>query len=138
MRFFRRPLIPGEPDPELLWGSILGAAALIAAAWLRSGFPTPLCPLHALTRIPCPTCGMTRATTTILHGDIAASLAWNPLMTLVLSGAALYILYAAVVVIGKLPRLRWTSPSQSECRWIRISVFLLLAANWACLIWRGV
>ena len=59
-------------------------------------------------------------------------------MTLVLSGAALYILYAAVVVIGKLPRLRWTSPSQSECRWIRISVFLLLAANWACLIWRGV
>ena len=138
MRFFRRPLIPGEPDPELLWGSTLGAAALIAAAWLRSGFPAPLCPLHALTRIPCPTCGMTRATNAILHGDIAASLAWNPLMTLVLSGAALYIVYAAVVVIGKLPRLRWTTPTRFEARWIRISAITLIVANWAYLLWRGV
>lgn len=138
MRFYWRPLIPGEPDPELLWGSTLGAAALIAAAWLRSGFPAPLCPLHVLTRIPCPTCGMTRATTAILHGDIAASLAWNPLMTLVLSGAALYIVYAAVVVIGKLPRLRWTPPSGLESLLMRIGLILLIAANWSYLIWRGV
>lgn len=138
MRFHWRPLIPGEADPELLWGSALGASALIAAAWLRSDFPTPLCPLHTLTGIPCPTCGMTRATNALLHGDFAGALKWNPLLTLVLAGTAVYILYAAVVMIGRLPRLRWTSPSLSESRWIRISVLLLLAANWGYLIWRRV
>jgi hypothetical protein len=138
VRFHWRPLIPGEPDPELLWGSLLAASALIAAGWLISGLPTPLCPLHALTGIPCPTCGMTRATTALMHSHPVEALVWNPLMTLVLFGAALYVLYAAVVVIGKLPRLRWTPPSRSESRWIRICVILLLAANWAYLICRGV
>jgi uncharacterized membrane protein len=81
---------------------------------------------------------MTRATTALLHGHPVEALALNPLMTLVLSGAALYVLYAAVVVIAKLPRLRSTSPSPRESRWIRITVVILLAANWGYLIWRGV
>ena len=138
MRLIRRPLIPGEPDPELLWGSVLAASALVAAGWLYWRLPTPLCPLHALIGFPCPTCGSTRATATLTHGDLVGALGWNPLMTLVMIGAALYVLYAAVVVIGKLPRLRWTSPTRSESRWIRITVILLIAANWAYLIWRGV
>ena len=137
MRFHWRPLIPGEPDPELLWGSLLSASALIASGWLISDIPTPLCPLHALTSIPCPTCGMTRATTALLHGDLAGALAWNPLMTVVMIGAALYVLYSAVVVIGNLPRLRWMPPTPKESRWIRISVTLLLAANWGYLLLAG-
>ena len=137
MRFHWRPLIPGESDPELLWGSLLSASALIASGWLISDLPTPLCPLHALTSIPCPTCGMTRATTALLHGDLAGALAWNPLMTVVMIGAALYVLYSAVVVIGKLPRLRWMPPTPKESRWIRISVTLLLAANWGYLLLAG-
>ena len=135
---FRRPLIPGEPDPELLWGSVLAASALIAAGWLISGMPTPLCPLHALTGVPCPTCGMTRAVTSLIHGDLVGALIWNPLATFVLAGTALYVLYAAVVVIGKLPRLRWTQPTRSDSRWIRITVILLISANWAYLLWHGV
>ena len=111
---------------------------MVAAGWLLSGLPTPLCPLHALTGISCPTCGMTRASATLLHGHLAAALSWNPLMTLVLMVTAFYILYAAVVVIGKLPRIRWTPPSRSESRWIRISAILLIASNWAYLLWRGV
>jgi hypothetical protein len=138
VRFHRRPLIPGEPDPELLWGSVLSASALIAAGWLRAGLPTPLCPLHALSGIPCPTCGMTRATTALLHGDLAGALIWNPLATLLIGGAALYVFYAAVVVIGKHPRVRWSPPTRTEVRWIRISAILLIAANWAYLLWRGV
>jgi hypothetical protein len=59
-------------------------------------------------------------------------------MTLVMIGAALYVLYAAVVVIRNIPRLRWTPPSRSESRGIRIGVILLIAINWGYLIWRGV
>jgi Protein of unknown function (DUF2752) len=138
VRLIRRPLIPGEPDPEFLWGSVLAASALVAAGWLYWRLPTPLCPLHAVTGLPCPTCGSTRAASALVRGDLAAALTWNPLMTLVMIGAALYVLYAAVVVIGNLPRLRWTPPSRSESRGIRIGVILLIAVNWGYLIWRGV
>jgi len=138
VRLIRRPLIPGEPDPELLWGSVLGASALIGSLWIHAGLPTPLCPLHAVTGLPCPTCGSTRAAIALVHGDLATALAWNPLMTLVMIGAALYVLYAAVVVIRNIPRLRWTPPSRSESRGIRIGVILLIAINWGYLIWRGV
>ena len=122
----------------MIWGGVLTVTGMIAALWLGLALPTPLCPLHALAGIPCPTCGSTRAASALVHGDLAAALAWNPIMTLVMIGAALYVLYAAVVVIRNLPRLRWTTMTQSEFRWIRISVILLLAANWGYLIWRGV
>jgi len=81
---------------------------------------------------------MTRATAALIHGDLVGALGWNPLATLVLAGIALYVLYAAVVVAGKFPRLRWILLTRSESRWIRITVILLIAANWAYLIWRGV
>lgn len=138
MKWVRRPLVPGETDPELLWGSVLGAAALIAAGWLRSGIPTPLCPLHAITGIPCPTCGATRAASSMLHGNLPAALLLNPLMTITLCGAALYLLYAAVVVIGRLPRIRIESLSSTEARAIRVLAIILIAANWIYLIWRWV
>ena len=138
MRFHWRPNIPGSRDPELIWGSILLLAALVATAWLSSGISTPRCLLHATTGIPCPCCGMTRATWHLLQGEIGAAFLLNPLMTAALLGAALYVGYAAVVVIGGLPRLRWMPPSRFQSRWIRISVILLLVSNWVYMIWRGV
>jgi hypothetical protein len=81
---------------------------------------------------------MTRAVASLLKGNFVGAMTWNPLSTLVLVAAALYALYAAVVVIAKLPRLRWTPPSRSESHWIRIGVILLFAINWGYLIWRGV
>ena len=38
----------------------------------------PLCPLRAVTGVPCPFCGMTTATIAAVHGDIGGSLAANP------------------------------------------------------------
>jgi hypothetical protein len=55
-----------------------------------------------------------------------------------MAGAALYIIYAAVVVIGRLPRLRWSAPTRSESLGIRFGIILVITANWAYLIWRGV
>lgn len=137
MRFQRRPPIPGGRDPELIWESVLAAVGLIAALWLKLGLPTPLCPLHALSGIPCPTCGVTRAVAALLHGEVGRAIILNPLMTALLFGASLYVLYAAIVVIGRFPRFRWTEPNRSEACWIRISAILLIAANWIYLIWRG-
>jgi hypothetical protein len=53
-----------------------------------------------------------------------------------LIGAILYTLYAAVVVIGRLPRLRWDPPSKTAGICLRIAVILMVAANWIYLIAR--
>jgi hypothetical protein len=133
----RRPIIPGSRDPELIWGSILLLAALLATAWLFSGIATPRCLLHAATGIPCPTCGMTRAIWHLLHGEIGRAFLLNPLMTAALLGAALYVYYASVVVIGRLPRLRLEALTKTEANLVRIAAIGLLAANWLYLIGRG-
>jgi hypothetical protein len=137
VKIHRRPIIPGSRDPELIWGSILLLAALLATAWLFSGIATPRCLLHAATGIPCPTCGMTRAIWHLLHGEIGRAFLLNPLMTAALLGAALYVCYAAVVVIGRLPRLRLEALTKTEANLVRIAAIGLLAANWLYLIGRG-
>ena len=137
MKIQRRPIIPGSRDPELIWGSILLLAALLATAWLFSGIATPRCLLHAATGIPCPTCGMTRATWHLLHGEIGRAFLLNPLMTAALLGAGLYVCYAALVVIVRLPRLRLEALTKTEANLVRIAAIGLLAANWLYLIGRG-
>lgn len=137
MRFHWRPNIPRSRDPELIWGSILLLAAVVATAWLSSGISTPRCLLHATSGIPCPTCGMTRATWHLLQGEMGAAFLLNPLMTAALLGAALYVGYAAVVVIGRLPRFRLEALTKTEARLVRFTTIGLLAANWIYLIGRG-
>ena len=137
MKIQRRPIIPGSRDPELIWGSILLLAALLATAWLFLGIATPRCLLHAATGIPCPTCGMTRSTWHLLHGEIGRAFLLNPLMTAALLCAALYVCYASVVVIGRLQRPRLEALTKTEANLVRIAVIGLLTANWLYLIGRG-
>ncbi|WP_236263217.1 DUF2752 domain-containing protein [Actinomyces sp. zg296] len=42
-----------------------------------AGMPD-LCPLHRLTGFWCPLCGGTRATASVIDGDLATALAYNP------------------------------------------------------------
>ncbi len=53
------------------------------------------CPIRAVFGIPCPGCGMTRALTCLLHGDLQASFYYHPI--LIPTGiAAIIVLYALV------------------------------------------
>jgi len=54
----------------------LGAFALA----VHSDFP--LCPLAGSFGIPCPGCGLTRATLALLHGDVRGALHFHPLVLL--------------------------------------------------------
>jgi hypothetical protein len=42
------------------------------------------CPLHSIFHVPCPTCGMTRATRALLHLDVHRAMHMNPLAPVVL------------------------------------------------------
>ena len=52
---------------------------------------TPFCPLALFAGIPCPGCGLTRATLALLHGDVHTALRFHPLVPVLtpLFGAAL-------------------------------------------------
>lgn len=61
-----------------------------------------ICPIKALTGIPCPGCGMTRALGLLLTGQFARSFQMHPLLILWI----LYFLYLAVMryLYGRKPK----------------------------------
>lgn len=98
---------PGRPDTAL--ASLLrdrrvslGVTALAAAqvACVAAGVGGWPCPLKAATGIPCPGCGLTRASVALLRGDFAAGLGAHAFAPLLLFGLA------ALAVSGLLPAAR--------------------------------
>lgn len=134
MKFRLERLDPGQPDYELLWLAVLAATGLLAAAWLLSPLPTPPCLFHALTGLPCPTCGGTRCARSLLAGNFPAALGWNPLVVLLAAAAALYAGYALAVTALRLPRVRLRACSKTEEFRLRLLAAALLAANWLYLL----
>jgi hypothetical protein len=54
------------------------AAVLVAAAVMSNPDHGPvLCAFRAITSLPCPSCGMTRAFHALSHGDLRAATAFN-------------------------------------------------------------
>jgi len=55
-----------------------------------SGAPLPqVCLFKAITHLPCPSCGATRAIIVLMKGDLYSSLQMNPLGILLLAGLVL-------------------------------------------------
>lgn len=76
------------------------AAGMLRVAAVRPLIPVetvPLCPLRAITGIPCPLCGMTRGVTAAVHGNLGRALELNP------ASVALVLLAVAVLIIPRLP-----------------------------------
>lgn len=63
-------------------GWLLPAAAVAGLALLASG--APLCPFAGWLGIPCPGCGLTRATVALVSGDWQTALRLHPLVGFVL------------------------------------------------------
>ncbi len=136
MKFTLRYPQPDETDWEMIWGCVLGFVAMAGSAWMAFRLPTPQCVIYQFSGWPCLSCGGTRAARAVLHGDLPAALAWNPLVTAILAVAAMYIVYAAIVCLFRLPRVRVSAVAPSAAIAIRIGVVIGLAANWIYLIAR--
>lgn len=66
----------------LLAGSLL--LPLLAFDWIMSPQAMVLCPLRAVTGIPCPSCGLTRALAQLERGHLAEALKFHPFSPLIL------------------------------------------------------
>ena len=134
MRLVWRKLAPGEFNYELLWLAVSVAAAVGGAIWLGLGLPMPHCPFLAVTGYPCLTCGATRCSMALIHGSFSAAWLWNPLAFVTLCGLALYDLYAAIGLLGGLPRARLVDWTAMEKNAVRIGVVALIVVNWVYLL----
>lgn len=72
----------------------------------------PLCPLRRLTGVPCPLCGTTTGVLALVRGDVAGSLAANPVALVVVAAVALaWARWLAAAWAGRAPtpllRDRW-------------------------------
>ena len=134
MRHVWRRLPSAGPDHELIWLVVSVAVVAGGAAWLALGLPAPRCPFLAMTGSPCLTCGATRATIAFFSGDFLGAVSWNPLAFLALCGVVVFDLYAAVVLLGRAPRLRIVEWTRTEKNIVRIAIVCALLVNWIYLL----
>jgi hypothetical protein len=119
----------------LVWFSAATAGLALAAllACTPLGGLLGACPLRAMTGIPCPTCGGVHAVGALAQGRIGAAFLANPLVaasSILLAASAL----AALLLLPLAPRLG--RPKAIPLRAIVTIGLLLLAANWAFLLFR--
>ncbi len=134
MRLVWRRVPANEFNYELVWLSVSVAAAVFGSIWLRLGLPAPHCPFLEITGYPCLTCGATRCAIALTHFDFAQAWRWNPLAFAALCGLGLFNLYAAVVLLGRLPRLRTIDWSHGQKNAVRVAVVVLIVGNWIYLL----
>jgi Protein of unknown function (DUF2752) len=134
MRLVWRRISPADFNHELVWLVVSVAALAAGLIWLRLGLPWPRCPFLAVTGYPCLTCGATRCTIALLHGNFPLAWSWNPLAFVALGGVALFDLYAAVVLLAQTPRFRVIDWTRAEKNAVRIAVVALIALNWIYLL----
>ncbi|MEQ9074250.1 MAG: DUF2752 domain-containing protein [Sandaracinaceae bacterium] len=80
----------------------------------------PICPSRIMLGIPCPGCGLTRATEALVHGDLLAMLVYHPLAPII-APVAIFAVLRTVLVYGgvlrsdqadwlnRVPRNVWTT-----------------------------
>jgi Protein of unknown function (DUF2752) len=129
-----RPLAPKETDFEFLFLVVSSGLASSCYLWLTLGMPWPGCWVRRLTGLPCPTCGATRCAMSLAHGDLIAAWRHNPLIFLCYGGTLLVNLYAAAVLLFRLPRVRLANLPAKVKRVLGALFVFALTANWIYLL----
>jgi len=105
----------------------LGSIVLWLAA--RAGQTPVLCLFKQLTGCPCPTCGFTRGSLSLLHGHPVQAWLYNPLLFTFLGAFAAIVFLR--VISGRHPRV-WLTHTERLAAWaIGVTLF---AANWLYVI----
>ncbi|MFP4598400.1 MAG: DUF2752 domain-containing protein, partial [Persicimonas sp.] len=94
------------------------------------------CAMKSLLSLPCLTCGATRATLRLLHGDVLGALALQPMIIAVYFLVALWgVVSFGLFVRDKRARIKL---SGVEDKIFKGSLILVPLVNWAYLVFAGV
>ena len=96
--------------------TLAGVGAIIVALRL------PFCPMATVLGIPCPGCGLTRATLALLRGDVRGALALHPLVFV------LAPLFAAALSSAAFGYVRGPRPGTGPNPWLASRQVTWLAA----------
>lgn len=79
---------------------LTSAVFAVSALWSPAELPgVVLCPFRAVTGLPCPGCGMTRAFCALGHGDLSGAFGYNVLAPFVFAAALLVWAHALATVL---------------------------------------
>ena len=81
-----------------------------------------LCPIKALTHIPCPGCGISRSLVCTAHGELARAFVLHPL------GPVFFVIIAGLVALRFFPKLQ---PSPKRINTGACVLVVLLLSLWA-------
>jgi Protein of unknown function (DUF2752) len=126
------PAVSGfRPETGLKWIAGFSAYGLgLSALYATTGFGLP-CPFRAITGWDCPLCGGTRMGNALLHLDIGAAFAYNPLaMVAVIVVGLLGVAWTVQVAGGPRPQLpartREWSASVRPTAWVLAATAVLV------------
>ena len=112
-------------------GGLFAGGLALSVLFATTGIGVP-CPFLALTGWQCPLCGGTRMGAALLHADLAAAYAFNPLVLVVLTGlGALAVVWAIEVAGGPAARppdrVRRRLEQVPAMAWPLLALLLLVA-----------
>jgi len=118
------------PRAAVLAGALIVVLGVSAASLSGIEHGPVVCPFRVVTGLPCPTCGLTRATHWLVHGDVVRALTTNPFDTvfLLIIVPAFAGMWVANRVGGVAVRIATT---RIERRALVVVLAVLLLANWA-------
>ena len=87
-------------------------------------FNVPLCPIAFWLHVPCPGCGLTRASLRLLQGDLRGALAYHPLVPIALPFVTLFFGTNALIYIQT---GQWGRLDSYRGRWGAVLALVLAA-----------
>lgn len=99
-----------------------------------------VCLIKRITGVPCPSCGSTRSVLSILKGNFADALFWNPfgiLIMIILLVAPLWMVYDLASQNDSFYRFYNRTELFLKRTWIAIPAIVLVLLNWIWNIAKG-
>lgn len=118
----------------LLWGLVAVLLVVMAPVAPRLATALPACPFRAMSDLPCPSCGTTRAALALSRFDLLGSIAANPLAALAWISLMAGGLVAGMLALVGIPLREpdWRLSLRS-----RAALVAILLANWLYLLGAG-
>ncbi|MDZ7815776.1 MAG: DUF2752 domain-containing protein [Planctomycetota bacterium] len=132
---FKVRIVTQRPLLAIVWSLVGGLFLLGGALHEYVHFMMPSgCPFHALTGVPCPTCGSTRAVVSFSKLDFAASFTYNPAMFFLCILTVLMMLWTLWALLVRPFDLKIRANGVYSTL-LRVFAILVLPLNWILVLY---